>query len=107
MHDIKAIRQDPERFDKAWARRGLDAQTDEIVKLDHAVRMSLKTQQEAEAARNANSKLIGRAMGQGDTEEAERLKAEVAGAKAVIEVCGRQVSDNRAALDDQIGRAHV
>ena len=99
MHDIKAIRQDPERFDKAWARRGLTPQTPEIIRLDHAVRMSQKTQQEAEAARNANSKLIGKAMGRGDLEEAERLKAEVAGAKKVIEVCGDQVAANRAELD--------
>ena len=104
MHDIKAIRQDPERYDAAWARRGLDPQTDEITKLDHAVRMSQKTQQEAESARNANSKLIGRAMGQGDVEEAERLKAEVAGAKKVIEVCQGQVSANKAELDDLLAR---
>ena len=99
MHDIKAIRQTPEVFDAAWARRGLEPQSERILKMDGEVRMSQQTLQEAEASRNKNSKLIGKAMGQGDTEEAERLKAEVAGAKKVIEVCGEQVAINRAMLE--------
>ena len=99
MHDIKAIRQTPEDFDAAWARRGLEPQSERILKMDGEVRMSQQTLQEAEASRNKNSKLIGKAMGQGDTEEAERLKAEVAGAKKVIEVCGEQVAINRAMLE--------
>ena len=99
MHDIKAIRQNPEAYDKAWARRGLEPQTKRILDLDGSVRMSQQTLQEAEAARNKNSKLIGKAMGQGDKEEAERLKAEVAGAKKIIEVCGDQVAANRGLLE--------
>ena len=99
MHDIKAIRQNPESFDAAWARRGLEPQSERILKMDGDVRMSQQTLQEAEASRNKNSKLIGKAMGQGDKDEAERLKAEVAGAKKVIEVCGEQVAINRAVLE--------
>ena len=62
MFDIRAIRENPENFDLGWARRGLPAQTPEILKFDNAMRMSQTTLQEAEAARNKNSKLIGQAM---------------------------------------------
>ena len=34
MHDLRAIRENPEQFDKNWARRGLSSQTGEILKLD-------------------------------------------------------------------------
>ena len=51
--------------------------------------------QEAEAARNKSSKLIGQAMGKGDKEEAERLKTEVAGAKNVIAAMGAQVDSEK------------
>ena len=56
--------------------------------------------QEAEAARNKSSKLIGQAMAKGDKEEAERLKTEVAGAKNVIAAMGAQVDSEKAALND-------
>ena len=56
--------------------------------------------QEAEAARNKSSKLIGQAMGKGDKAEAERLKTEVAGAKNVIAAMGAQVDSEKAALND-------
>jgi seryl-tRNA synthetase len=100
MHDIKAIRQNPEIFDTAWARRGLDAQSKTILEKDALVRQALKIQQDAEAARNAASKQIGAAMGRGDKEEAERLKTEVAGAKNVIAAMGAQIDSEKAVLND-------
>ena len=54
--------------------------------------------QEAEAARNKASKQIGAAMGRGDKEEAEKLKAEVAGAKNVIAALGAQLEGEEAEL---------
>jgi len=91
MHDIKAIRQNPEIYDKAWARRGLEPQTITILDKDKLVRRALQVQQEAEAARNKASKQIGAAMGRGDKEAAETLKTEVAGAKNVIAMMGEQI----------------
>ena len=35
MHDIKAIRDDPGAFDRAWASRGLGAQTPELLVTDY------------------------------------------------------------------------
>ncbi len=98
MHDIKAIRQNPDAYDKAWARRGLEPQAQIILDKDSLVRQALKVQQEAEAARNKASKMIGAAMGRGDKDEAERLKTEVAGAKNVIAMMNEQIASEKAIL---------
>lgn len=100
MHDIKAIRQNPENYDKAWERRGLEPQSKTILDKDVLVRQALKVQQDAEAARNKASKQIGAAMGRGDKEEAERLKLEVAGAKNIIAAMGAQIGSEKAVLND-------
>ena len=100
MHDIKAIRENPEIFDAAWARRGLEPQTKTILEKDILIRQALKVQQEAEQARNKASKQIGAAMGKGDKEEAERLKTEVAGAKNVIAAMAVQIESEKAVFND-------
>lgn len=100
MHDIKAIRENPEHYDAAWARRGMEPQSKTILDKDILVRQALKVQQEAEAARNKASKQIGAAMGRGDREEAERLKTEVAGAKNVIAMMGAQIESEKTVLND-------
>lgn len=99
MHDIKAIRENPDQYDALWAKRGLEPQTKKILDQDALIRKATQVMQEAEAARNKSSKLIGQAMGKGDKEEAERLKTEVAGAKNVIAAMGQQVESEKAQLD--------
>lgn len=99
MFDIKAIRDTPEQFDTLWAKRGLEPQTKSILDQDSLIRKAMQVMQEAEAARNKSSKLIGQAMGKGDKAEAERLKTEVAGAKNVIAAMGAQVESEREQLD--------
>lgn len=59
MFDIRAIRNDPEFFDKGWARRGLSPQTPEILKLDEERRALQTSLQELQARRNDESKKIG------------------------------------------------
>ncbi|MEL7447182.1 MAG: serine--tRNA ligase [Pseudomonadota bacterium] len=78
MHDIRVIRDDPAAFDAALARRGLEPVSAHILELDEQRRALTTKLQEAQARRNEASKAIGRAMGQGETEKAEALKAEVA-----------------------------
>jgi seryl-tRNA synthetase len=78
MHDIKAIRENPEAFDAALARRGLAATSPELLTLDEQRRAIATELQISQARRNDASKAIGAAMGQGDTAGAEALKAEVA-----------------------------
>ena len=82
MHDIAFIRANPAAFDAALARRGLEPQADRIVALDAKKREAATRVQRAQSRRNEASKAIGQAMGQGDKEKAEALKAEVAEIKA-------------------------
>ncbi len=100
MHDIKAIRENPAEYDSLWAKRGLEPLTEKIINQDKLIRKAMQVVQEAEAARNKSSKMIGQAMAKGDKEEAERLKTEVAGAKNVIAAMGAQVDSEKAALQD-------
>ena len=81
MHDIRLIRENPESFDAALARRGLEPLAAGLIALDEE-RRALTTQvQVAQSRRNEASKLIGAAMAKGDKNAAEALKAEVAALK--------------------------
>ncbi|MBX7483832.1 serine--tRNA ligase [Qipengyuania qiaonensis] len=82
MHDIAHIRANPEAFDAALARRGIEPVADRIVALDAKKREASTKVQQAQSRRNDASKAIGQAMGQGDKDKAEALKAEVAAIKA-------------------------
>ncbi len=81
MHDLKTIRENPENFDAALARRGAAAISASVLALDETKRALQTELQSAQARRNEASKAIGAAMGQGDKDQAETLKAEVGGLK--------------------------
>jgi len=90
MHDIKAIRENPEAFDKAMARRGLPNRSAEILALDSERRSHVVNQQQSETERNAISKQIGEAKRAGrDTSAIEakgiELRDSIAAAKAFAE----------------------
>ncbi|OYU33284.1 serine--tRNA ligase [Novosphingobium sp. PASSN1] len=84
MHDIRLIRENPQGFDTALARRGVAPQSAAILALDTARRDVATRMQEAQARRNEASKAIGAAMGKGDKDAAEALKAEVAELKTTL-----------------------
>ena len=84
MHDIRAIRDTPDAFDAALARRGLSAQSPAILALDEARRACILAAETAQADRNAASKLVGAAKAKGDGAEFERLRALVAEKKDEI-----------------------
>lgn len=84
MHDIRAIRDTPDAFDAALARRGLSAQSPAILALDEARRACILAAETAQADRNAASKLVGAAKAKGDEDEFERLRALVAEKKDEI-----------------------
>ena len=83
MHDIAAIRKDPEAFDQNWARRGLSAQTPEILKLDEERRAAQTEMQTLQQRRNEASKEIGAIKSKGG--DAAALMAEVASLKTKME----------------------
>lgn len=84
MHDIRLIRENPTAFDAALARRGLEGLSASLLALDADRRAMATRMQEAQGRRNEASKLIGAAMGRGDKDEGERLKAEVASLKDTL-----------------------
>ena len=84
MHDIKAIRDNPEGFDHGLARRGLAPLAAELLKIDAERRDHMQKLQDSQARRNAASKDIGEAMKAGDKALAERLKAEMGSIKEFI-----------------------
>lgn len=87
MHDIKAIRENPELYIAGWSSRGVEdaaALVEQALSLDRDLRAAQTAGQDALSKRNAASKLIGAAMAKKDMAEAERLKAEVEGLKAEI-----------------------
>jgi seryl-tRNA synthetase len=99
MHDIRLIRDDPQGFDAALARRGVAACATEILELDERRRAAATRGQELLARRNEASKAIGAAMGRGDTDAAEALKAEVAAIKGDLPKLEHEERDAGAALD--------
>lgn len=84
MHDIKAIRDNPDAFDRAWSAKGRSGAAAEAVKLDAQLRAAQTALQEAQARRNESSKLIGQAKAKKDEAEAARLMAEVEALKGVM-----------------------
>ncbi len=87
MHDIKAIRENPQAWVAGWSSRGVEdaaAVVDRLLTLDRELRAAQTAGQEALSRRNAASKLIGAAMGRKDMAEADRLKAEVESLKGEI-----------------------
>lgn len=91
MHDIRAIRDNPEAFVAGWSSRGVDDAADVVARiraLDVDLRAAQTRGQDALAKRNAASKAIGAAMGKKDMAEADRLKAEVEALKGEIAEAG-------------------
>ena len=84
MHDIKAIRENPDAFDRGLARRGLPPMAADLLKIDAERRDHVQKLQDAQARRNAASKEIGEAMKSGDKARAEALKAEMGSIKDFI-----------------------
>lgn len=87
MHDIRAIRENPQVYVAGWSSRGVDEADGlvaDILRLDAELRQAQTTGQDALSKRNAASKLIGAAMGKKDMAEADRLKAEVESLKGDI-----------------------
>ncbi len=85
MFDLKWIRENPDALDRSLQRRGADAVSAAILKLDSERRGVQTRLQEMQNRRNAASKDIGKAMGDGRANEAEALKQEVGDLKAAVQ----------------------
>lgn len=102
MHDIKLIRENPEAFKAALARRKGEFDVDALVALDEQKRADQTKLQALQARRNEVAKAIGEAM-RTDKAKAEALKAEAAEIKETI--AALEAAQNEAgALEDALSR---
>ncbi|MEL7281638.1 MAG: serine--tRNA ligase [Pseudomonadota bacterium] len=84
MHDIRAIRENPDQFDAAMARRGISGASSDVLKLDEERRATILKAETAQADQNKASREVGAAKAKGDEAEFERLRALVAEKKAEV-----------------------
>src|ERR1700744_4449132 len=84
MHDIKWIRENPEAFDAALKRRGLQPFSASLLSIDERRRSAILASEQAQARRNAASKEIGEAKKAKDEARAASLMDEVAKLKTTL-----------------------
>jgi seryl-tRNA synthetase len=104
MHDIRLIRENPEAFDAALARRGVEPLSGAILALDAARRAVATRMQEAQSRRNEASKAIGAAKAQKREDEAAALMAEVAELKTILPALEQEDREMTEALHDALSR---
>ncbi|MDP7150298.1 MAG: serine--tRNA ligase [Paracoccaceae bacterium] len=81
MHDIRAIRENPEAFDAAMARRGLSGVSSQVLRLDEERRAAILAAETAQSDQKKAAKDVGAAKAKGDEAEFERLRSLVAAKK--------------------------
>src|ERR1700729_2252288 len=79
MHDIRAIRENPEAFDDGLRRRALAPRAESLIALDESRRAAILALQTAQERRNAVSKQIGVAMARKDIVAPDAYPAEGSG----------------------------
>ena len=100
MLDVRAIREDPDRFRKGLARRNLADAVDLILALDERRRQLTVRVEELRAEQNRSGKAIGRAEG----EDKQRLIGEVARVSAEVKELEPQLEQVEAELSDLLAR---
>ena len=65
MHDIKFIRNNPEKFKNLMHRRGLNVDISSILEIDKVIRKKLSEIQVIQEKRNSSSKKIGKLISDG------------------------------------------
>src|SRR5216683_2338745 len=110
MHDIKWIRDNPEAFDQALARRNLNEEdrasfsSKRLIVLDERRRAAIQKAEAALARRNMASKEIGAAKKSNEEAAAQALLAEVARLKAEIPALEAEEKKLSKELDDALAQ---
>ena len=104
MHDIRFIRDNPDAFDRALARRGLAPEAKRLIALDELRRAKILELETAQARRNAASKEIGEAKKNKDEEKAKGLLSEVAALKETMPKMEVEEKTASKALDDALAQ---
>jgi seryl-tRNA synthetase len=104
MHDIRAIRDNPDAFDAALKRRGLAPESKRLIALDEKRRAKILELETAQARRNAASKEIGEAKRSKNEEKAAGLFAEVSMLKDSIPKMEAEEKEASKALDEALAQ---
>ncbi|MEM7070129.1 MAG: serine--tRNA ligase [Pseudomonadota bacterium] len=96
MHDIKMIRNDPDGFDKALAKRGLAPIAQQCLALDESYRDALTKMQDLQNLRNKTSKQIG--LMRKNNEDNAEVVAEMQQVKSKIEMIEKRQKELAGAL---------
>jgi seryl-tRNA synthetase len=104
MHDIKWIRDNPDAFDRALARRGLPAEAKRLIEIDERRRAAIQKAEAALARRNTASREIGAAKKSNEEAAAQALFAEVARLKAEIPQLEEEAKRASKELDDALAQ---
>ena len=102
MHDIRAIREDPDAFDHDLARRGLAPLAAALIELDEARKQTVSAAQANQERRNALAKEIGGAKKARDEVRASALMAEVARLKEAAPALDAAQAEAGRALDERL-----
>jgi seryl-tRNA synthetase len=102
MHDIRFIRENPEAFDRALTRRGIEPQARRLIALDETRRAAIQALEAAQARRNAASKEIGEAKKNKDEDKAKGFLIEVAALKESMPGMDAQEKKASRELDDAL-----
>ncbi|WP_299776832.1 serine--tRNA ligase [uncultured Roseobacter sp.] len=102
MHDIRAIRENPDAFDAALARRGEAPASAALLALDEARRAKISAAETAQADQNKASKEVGAAKATGNDAEFERLRALVGEKKAEVAAMQAEAKELDAQLTEKL-----
>ena len=102
MHDIRAIRENPEAFDAAMARRGVSRASVAILAVDESRRAAIHLAEQAKAHLNGLSKQAGAAKASGDETAFENIRAGIAERKNQIAELNAQAKDEDARLTEML-----
>ncbi len=102
MHDMKAIRDNPEAFDAGLKRRGMPPLAAEILALDSQRRQLVQAAEELQARRNSLSKEIGRLKAKGDEAAASAAAVEVLRVKEAMPAAEQAERDLAAAIERRL-----
>jgi seryl-tRNA synthetase len=98
MHDLRAIRDNPEEFDRSLARRGLPPRSEEVLALDRQWRELETEAQQTQAMRNQLSREVGVAKKRG--EPVDELLASIDLRKDLEAATAARASELRKQIDD-------
>lgn len=102
MHDIRAIRDDPDAFDAALGRRGDAPAAQRILKIDAERRARIHAAETALAEQNKASKEAGAAKAGGDEAGFERLRGTVARKKEEVAAMRADAAELDGRLSDML-----